>query len=114
MTTAQGASGRDLTPDGLKKCDCFEVGNYTKMRKLGSGAFSTVYKCHDRHIERMVSVKVLRNGKDTFDSGLSAVRGLWPRGRGPSRTMRTFACGSSAWRSFCRSCSKPMVLSCAG
>jgi calcium/calmodulin-dependent protein kinase I len=43
FTTAQGASGRDLTPDGLKKCDCFAVGNYTKMRKLGSGAFSTVY-----------------------------------------------------------------------
>ena len=42
FTTAQGASGRDLTPDGLKKCDCFEVGNYTKMRRLGSGAFSTV------------------------------------------------------------------------
>ena len=43
FTTTQGASGRDLTPDGLKKCDCFAVGNYTKMRKLGSGAFSTVY-----------------------------------------------------------------------
>ena len=43
FTTAQGASGRDLTPDGLKKCDCFAVGNYTKTRKLGSGAFSTVY-----------------------------------------------------------------------
>ena len=60
FTTAQGASGRDLTPDGLKKCDCFEVGNYTKMRKLGSGAFSTVYLARKKEASDCFAVKVIQ------------------------------------------------------
>ena len=59
----------------------FRVGDFIARRyhvcaDIGSGAFSTVYKCHDRHNERMVSVKVLRNGKERFDSGLGEVRAL--------------------------------------
>ena len=52
------------------------AGRYRVTANIGRGSFSKVYQCHDRHTERMVSVKVLRNDKDCFDAGLGEVRVL--------------------------------------
>ena len=49
---------------------------YRAVASLGRGAFSKVYQCVDLKYQRMVAVKVVRNGKDELDAGLGEVRAL--------------------------------------
>ena len=56
--------------------DAIIVGRYKVMAMIGKGTFSRVFQCLDLKLDRLVSIKVIRNDKDCFDAGLGELRVL--------------------------------------
>lgn len=52
------------------------AGRYRVIEKLGEGAFSRVFECVDQKCGKRVAVKVMRNDKGCFDTGLGEIRVL--------------------------------------
>ena len=46
--------------------DAIIVGRYKVMAMIGKGTFSRVFQCLDLKLDRLVSIKVIRNDKDCF------------------------------------------------
>ena len=53
------------------------AGRYRVIERMGEkGAFSRVFECYDQRHDRRVAVKVMRNDKACFDTGLGEIRVL--------------------------------------
>ena len=58
------------------RSDIIIADRYQVRGPLGQGAFSRTFRCVDRKYERDVCVKVVENGKITFDAGLAEIKVL--------------------------------------
>ena len=52
------------------------AGRYCVIEQIGEGAFSRVFECNDQTYGKRVAVKVMRNDKACFDTGLGEIRVL--------------------------------------
>ena len=58
------------------RSDIIIADRYQVRGPLGRGAFSRTFRCVDHEHETDVCVKVLKNGKETFDAGLAEIKVL--------------------------------------
>ena len=50
------------------------AGRYRVVEQMGKGTFSRVFECYDQKHDRRVAIKVMRNDKACFDTGLGEIR----------------------------------------